>query len=71
MIFHFFKVVMRTNLKTLFLYQKYSNTSNQTIVTLINMSTTTRLQKKSLNSPDEVRTFEKGKIEIGNIGDVM
>jgi hypothetical protein len=34
------------------------------------MSTTTRLQKKSLNSPDEVRTFEKGKIEIGNIGDV-
>jgi hypothetical protein len=62
---------MRTNLKTLFLYQKYSNTSNQTIVTLINMSTTTRLQKKSLNSPDEVRTFEKGKIEIGNIGDVM
>ena len=62
---------MRTNLKTLFLYQKYSNTYNQTIVTLINMSTTTRLQKKSLNSPDEVRTFEIGKIEIGNIGDVM
>ncbi|MDF2736558.1 MAG: uncharacterized protein K0S93_414, partial [Nitrososphaeraceae archaeon] len=34
------------------------------------MSTTTKLQKKSLNSPDEIRTFEKGKIEIGNIGDV-
>jgi hypothetical protein len=34
------------------------------------MSTTTKLEKKSLNSPDEVRTFEKGKIEIGNIGDV-
>ena len=33
-------------------------------------TTTTKLQKKSLNSPDEVRTFEKGKIEIGNIGNV-
>ena len=35
------------------------------------MSAIIKLQKKSLNSPDEVRTFEKGKIEIGNIGDVI
>lgn len=29
------------------------------------------MQKKSLNSsPDETRTFEKGKIELANLGDV-
>ena len=30
-----------------------------------------KVQKKSLNSPDETRTFEKGKIEIANFGDVI
>jgi quercetin dioxygenase-like cupin family protein len=30
-----------------------------------------RMQKKSLDSsPDEIRTFEKGKIELANFGDV-
>jgi hypothetical protein len=29
------------------------------------------IQKKSLDSsPDETRTFEKGKIELANLGDV-
>ncbi len=33
-------------------------------------SSTTKVQAKSLNSsPDEVRTFEKGKIEIANFAD--
>jgi EutQ-like cupin domain len=32
---------------------------------------TIKIQKKSLNSsPDETRTFEKGKIELANLGDV-
>jgi hypothetical protein len=31
----------------------------------------TSLQKKSLDKPDEVRTFEKGKVEIANLGDVV
>ena len=32
---------------------------------------TTKIQKKSLDSsPDETRTFEKGKIDIANLGDV-
>jgi hypothetical protein len=31
----------------------------------------TKIQKKSLDSsPDETRTFEKGKIELANLGDV-
>ena len=30
-----------------------------------------KMQKKNLNtSPDETRTFEKGKIELANLGDV-
>jgi mannose-6-phosphate isomerase-like protein (cupin superfamily) len=29
----------------------------------------TKLQKKSLNSPDETRNFDKGKIELTKIGD--
>ena len=31
----------------------------------------TSLQKKSLDNPDEVRTFEKGKVEIATLGDVI
>jgi quercetin dioxygenase-like cupin family protein len=27
------------------------------------------MQKKSLDSPDQTRTFEKGKIELANLGD--
>ena len=34
------------------------------------MSTTTAPQKKSIDSPDEVRTFEKGRIELVTIGDM-
>ena len=31
----------------------------------------TKMQKKSLDSsPDETRTFEKGKIDLVNLGDV-
>ena len=26
------------------------------------------IQKKSLNSPDEVRTFDKGKVDLGSVG---
>jgi mannose-6-phosphate isomerase-like protein (cupin superfamily) len=33
------------------------------------MENTTKMQKKSMNSPDETRTFDKGKIEITKIGD--
>jgi hypothetical protein len=30
-----------------------------------------KMQKKNLNtSPDETRTFEKGKIELANFGDI-
>jgi hypothetical protein len=30
------------------------------------------MQKKSLDpSPDETRTFDKGKIELANLGDVI
>jgi hypothetical protein len=30
------------------------------------------MQKKSLDSsPDETRTFEKGKIELANLGDIL
>jgi len=28
------------------------------------------MQKKTLNSPDEVRTFEKGKLELASVGTV-
>jgi hypothetical protein len=31
---------------------------------------TTQCQKKNLDSPEETRTFEKGKIELANLGDV-
>lgn len=31
----------------------------------------TSIKKKSLNAPDEVRTFDKGKVEIANLGDVV
>ena len=32
----------------------------------------TKMQKKSLDySPDETRTFDKGKIELANLGDVV
>lgn len=34
------------------------------------MTTATALAKKSLNTPDEVRTFPKGKIELVNLGSV-
>ena len=34
------------------------------------MTASTKIQKKSLDSPDETRTFEKGKIELVNLGDV-
>ena len=34
------------------------------------MSTTMKMQKKSLNSADEVRNFEKGRIEITNFDSV-
>lgn len=32
------------------------------------MSGTNKIQKKSMNSPDETRSFEKGKILLTNIG---
>lgn len=31
----------------------------------------TNLQKKSLDNPDEVWTFEKGKLEVVDLGDVV
>ena len=38
---------------------------------LTQMAASTKIQKKSLDSsPDETRTFEKGKIDIANLGDV-
>jgi hypothetical protein len=30
----------------------------------------TKMQIKNLDSPDETRTFEKGKIQVANLGDV-
>ncbi len=35
------------------------------------MSSTIILMAKSFESPDEVRTFEKGKVEIVNLGSVI
>ena len=32
---------------------------------------TTKLLAKNFDSPDEVRTFEKGKVEIVNLGRVI
>jgi hypothetical protein len=32
------------------------------------METSNRMQKKSMTSPDETRTFEKGKIEFAKVG---
>src|SRR5215204_4656334 len=47
-----------------------SNTYNQIIVSS-DMAASTKMQKKSLDSsPDETRTFEKGKIELANLGDI-
>ena len=35
------------------------------------MASASKMQKKSLDSsPDETRTFEKGKIDLANLGDV-
>lgn len=34
------------------------------------MSSITKLMAKSFESPDEVRTFEKDKVEIVNLGNV-
>ena len=31
----------------------------------------TSLRKKSLDSPDEVRSFDNGKVEIANLGEVV
>jgi hypothetical protein len=33
------------------------------------METTTKMQKKSMKSPDETRSFEKGKVEIVKVGE--
>jgi hypothetical protein len=29
-----------------------------------------KMQKKSLDSPDETRAFDKGKVELANLGDI-
>ena len=39
------------------------------LLTLDDMSSTPKLVGKSLNSPDDVRSFEKGKIETVTLGD--
>jgi hypothetical protein len=31
---------------------------------------TRSMQKKTLNTPDEVRTFDKGKVELATVGTV-
>jgi hypothetical protein len=33
------------------------------------MTTTAKLQKKSMKSPDETRSFDKGKVEIAKVGE--
>jgi len=33
------------------------------------MTTTAKMQKKSMKSPDETRSFDKGKVELANVGD--
>jgi mannose-6-phosphate isomerase-like protein (cupin superfamily) len=33
------------------------------------MKTTAKMQKKSLKTPDETRSFDKGKVELANVGD--
>lgn len=35
------------------------------------MSTTTEIAKKSITTPDEVREFPNGRLEIVNVGDVI
>ena len=39
-------------------------TSRQSYLPVIELGTTTKMQKKNMNSPDETRTFDKGKAEI-------
>jgi hypothetical protein len=33
------------------------------------MEPITKIQKKSMKSPDETRSFEKGKVEIAKVGE--
>lgn len=35
------------------------------------METSNKIQKKTLNSPDETRIFEKGKIEFAKVGNTI
>ncbi|TVP40443.1 hypothetical protein [Candidatus Nitrosocosmicus arcticus] len=46
------------------------NQSNSNLLLIIKMSTT-EILAKSFDTPDEVRTFEKGKLEIVNLGNVI
>jgi mannose-6-phosphate isomerase-like protein (cupin superfamily) len=39
-------------------------TSRRSYLPVIELGTTTKMQKKSMNSPDETRSFDKGKIEV-------
>jgi hypothetical protein len=39
-------------------------TSRRSYLPVIELGTTTKIQKKSMNSPDETRSFDKGKAEI-------
>lgn len=34
------------------------------------METSNKMQKKSMTSPDETRTFEKGKVELAKVGNI-
>ncbi len=36
----------------------------------MHMTMTARIQKKSMKSPDETRSFDKGKVEIVKVGDI-
>lgn len=35
------------------------------------METSNRMQKKSMTSPDETRTFEKGKVEVAKVANTI
>jgi hypothetical protein len=36
----------------------------------VRMASVTKMQKKGMKSPDETRSFEKGKVEIAKIGEI-
>jgi hypothetical protein len=46
-------------------------TSRRSYSPAIELGTTAKMQKKNMNSPDETRSFDKGKAEITTLANVL